>query len=202
MFGGFVGRATTTVIARRSSSPGVAFRQVGPGVHVHGITDGTWSVADAVLALLRMTGPAHCVISTWTAGNADIKRADRMLKARELLSLRMLVDRSFLNRQPEYCAQARERFGDDAIRVWAAHAKFVILHGGEWDVLYLTSANFNANPRLENFSVYADQALVEEYLALVQTLYDGQAPGEGFRVKDAGRTGTKQALRGFRLRGG
>ena len=52
--------------------------------------------------------------------------------------------------------------------------------GGKLDVLYTTSANLNANKRLENFTLFAGGDMPREYLAAVEELWKLQRPGEAF----------------------
>lgn len=168
-------------------------RGVVPGASAHGISDGSWSLIQAIRGLLDRTGPADLVVATWTAAHADIAEAEKFLEDGRVRSMRMIVDRSFQNRQPAYCEAARAAFGDAAIRVAATHAKFVLVLGGERDfadVLLLTSANLNKNPRLENYSVFAGGALVEQYAAMVERLFGLQAPGQGFRDSSVARPHT------------
>ena len=167
-------------VGRKAWHPKRQFAELREGVSVHGMSDGSWSFTDAILALSDRTGPCHLVVSTWTAAAADIRRAHALLDDGKFESVRFLVDRSFLTRQPKYCEQMRATFGDESIRVWSAHAKFALLMGGAFDVLYLTSANLNKNKRLENFSVFCGGDLPSEYLALVEEMWDAQKPGEAF----------------------
>ena len=161
-------------------SPRKAFEGLVEGATVHAISDGTWSLTDGLCEILRIVGKCDLAVSTWTAAQADLKRAERLLRSREVKSLRLMVDRSFQTRQPGYCALARKLFGDDAIRVWSSHAKFAIFSGGRFDVLYLTSANMNQNKRLENHTVVAGGVLPEQYLDMVEELFDIQASGAAF----------------------
>ena len=167
-------------VGRNSRNAHAAFGALADGVQRHGITDGRWSLIDGVRALLDQCGPCDAIISTWTAASADLRKAQVLLRDGRLLSLRLLVDRSFETRQPEYCRRARAAFGDDAIRVWSSHAKFTLLLGGRWDILYLTSANLNRNARLENYSIFVGGPFPREYLALVEDLWAMQKPGEAF----------------------
>ncbi len=150
------------------------------GCSIHGLSDGTWSLIDGIEELLDRCGPSDVTISTWTAANADIERAEGLLQDGRIKTLRLLVDRSFESRQPRYCGRARHLFGDQALRVWNSHAKFVLVLGGKLDVLYTTSANLNANKRLENFTLFAGGELPREYLAAVEELWTLQRPGEAF----------------------
>lgn len=77
------------------------------------------------------------------------------------LSARWLVDFSFPSRQPAYCDILRERFGDDAIRATANHAKFVMIRNAEWNVVIRTSMNLNLNRRLESYEISDDRDLAD-----------------------------------------
>ena len=134
------------------------------------------------------------MVSTWTAAAADITKANRLAQENRILSARWLVDRSFISRKPEYCAMLRERFGDSAIRVWNAHAKFAVLTGGKVDILYLTSANLNPNRRLENYTIFAGGNLPREYISLVDDMFDHQPDGAGFDASATGLRDTRAVL--------
>ena len=162
------------------TSPRKAFGGLVDGAMVHAISDGTWGLSDGICEILRIVGKCDLVVSKWTAGHADLKRAEKLLRAKEVRSFRLMVDRSFETRAPDYCRLARELFGDGAIRVWSSHAKFCILSGGKFDVLYLTSANLNANKRLENHTVVAGGEVPAQYLEMVDDLFDLQVPGGAF----------------------
>ena len=161
-------------------SPASAFAGLKRGMAVHGLSDGSWSLSDGISELLRIVGKSHLVISTWTASNADLEKAAGFLRDDRIATIRLLVDRSFEGRQPKYCAAMRGLFGDEAVRVWSSHAKFVVIHGGRLDLLYLTSANLNANKRLENYSVVAGGSLPLEYLTMVREVFERQKPGEAW----------------------
>ena len=165
-------------------------RDLTSGSSLHGLTDGSWGFSDAIMGILRIVGSSDVVVSTWTMGRSEIDLTERQLHSGLFRTFRLMVDRSFRSRQPEYCSQVRTLFGDDAVRVWSSHAKFAIFTGGTFDVLYLTSANLNRNRRVENYSVFAGGALPTEYLALADDLFVIQKPGQGFDDSKAGREHT------------
>ena len=183
-------------IVRNPASARLAFAGSRPGTAIHGVTDGTWSLIDALRELLVICGPSDLTLATWTAAAADLREAEHMLRARNLRSVRLIVDRSFQTRQPRYCAAARSLFGDDAIRIWNSHAKFAVLQGDHATALYLTSANLNRNARVETFSLYFSEALAGEYLAMIDRLYRLQQPGEGFLDPRVARQHTMEVLNG------
>ena len=169
-------------IGRNSAHPELAFAGLQDGAALHGLTDGSWSFSDALTAIFELTGPA------------DIRSAHRLLTEERVRSLRFLVDRSFQTRQPTYCRILRQRFGDDAIRVWNAHTKFAVVSGDQSAALYLTSANLNQNRRVENFSLFVGGDLPAEYLALVEDVFTRQGAGDGFTNPRQARPDTVAVL--------
>jgi len=52
------------------------------------LTYGQFSLIDALMAILDQTGPAHIIISTWTAAHADLTRSAELLETAEILSFK------------------------------------------------------------------------------------------------------------------
>ena len=167
----------TDFVGRNIRSPRQLMEYIEDGANIHGLTYGDWSFSDSLVAIANRIGYCDVVISTWTVGSADLRKQETHLRTAKFRSLRMLVDRSFERRQPKYCATLRQAFGDDAIRVWDNHAKFAVLTGGEFDVLYETSANLNKNRRMESFTVFCGGDIPREYLEMVNEFYEIQTPG-------------------------
>ena len=95
-------------------SPQAAFDAVEPGRLVAGVTDGTWSLIDAILHLQGRSNAKKLAIATWTAAKSNIEQA-RRLERLSGCQIRFLVDRSFQTRQPDYCQFLRDTFGDEVI---------------------------------------------------------------------------------------
>lgn len=145
------------------------------------LTAGQFSSVDWIDAILDYTGEARATIATWTAASADLDRVDRWIGSARLTSCAWIVDRSFPNRQPAICDMFRKRFGDDAIRVFATHAKFSMIWNDDgWRVIALTSANLNLNARTEMFHAADDPDLFEQFKGMVDSVFAAQLPGEGF----------------------
>lgn len=153
----------------------------GHGVELDILTFGQFSIMDAVEAVLDTTGPADVAISTWTAAAADLTRTAQHLTDARIRSLRMVVDRSFLTRQPAYAATCLELFGPEAIRTTRVHAKFVLVRNAEWAVTLRTSMNLNENPRLEYLQVCDDADLCDWYSAVVDEIFATEEAGMGNR---------------------
>lgn len=147
------------------------------GIELDVLTFGQFSIMDAVEAVLDRTGPADVAISTWTAAAADLTRTAQHLHDTRIRTLRMIVDRSFLTRQPDYARLCVDLFGESAIRTTRVHAKFVLVSNDDWHVVMRTSMNLNENPRLEYVQVVDDPNLHEWYATVVDEIFALESPG-------------------------
>ena len=77
------------------TSPRKAFGGLVDGAMVHAISDGTWGLSDGICEILRIVGKCDLVVSTWTAGHSELRRAEKLLRAKEVRSFRLMVDPSF-----------------------------------------------------------------------------------------------------------
>ena len=160
---------------------------IGPlhhGCEIFGLTGGQFSFIDILEHCLNNIGAAHCVVATWTASYANIEKAMRFTSDNRLLSCRWLVDRSFKTRKPELCKHLQDTFGPAAIRTASTHAKFLLLWNGEWNLVIRTSMNLNQNPRVEDFEISDDQALMEYMRTLCEKVFDGESGEFGFTSKN------------------
>ena len=147
------------------------------GCEIFILTYGQFSLIDAIAALLKKTGPADVILSTWTAGHTDLTTAANLLAGPEIKSFRMMVDRSFLTRQPGYCRRMIDLFGTDCLRTWRAHAKFAVIKNAQWTLAIRTSMNLNTNPRIENLEISDDPALCEFFVTIADDLFAEQNSG-------------------------
>lgn len=137
-----------------------AIGKIYHGMEIYCLTKGQFSIINILEELLKQTGPANVIISTWTAANAEIQKAESFLENKLINQLHFIVDRSFKTRQPTYCEMLERKFGD-AISTTSSHAKFILLENEEWKISIRTSMNLNENKRLENVEISDDPALCE-----------------------------------------
>jgi hypothetical protein len=130
-------------------------------VEVYGYTKGQFSMLDLLKAVLTKTGPAHMDFSTWTANRKEALELAAMKQRGELLSIRWLVDMTFVRRDPEAAAAIRADFGAEAIRVAHCHAKFALFYNDAWKLVLRTSMNLNMNPRTEDYHLAHDPELFD-----------------------------------------
>jgi len=162
----------------RKETAQVAVAPFNREVEVFGFTKGHFSFLDLLTALLEKTGPAHIDLSTWTAARRDTEALanlrrhataiDTAAGTSQILSIRWLIDFTFLRRAPEMVATLRQTFGNDALRVAHVHAQFALIYNDAWQVVVRTSMNLNQNPRTEDYHLAHDPDL----FAFVRSMMD------------------------------
>jgi len=143
----------------------ISIGKIYKNMEIYGLTKGQYSIINIIETILNQTGKADVIISTWTAANAEIKKAEYFLKNGNINRLHFIVDRSFPTRQPRYYKQLIDTFGD-IVSLTNSHAKFVIIKNDEWNIVIRTSMNLNENKRLENFEISDDKQLVDYLLCI------------------------------------
>lgn len=168
-----------------AASAAEAVGEITRGIEIYGLSKGQFSLIELVEHVLAATGPADVTISTWTAAGADLAHTQGFLTDGRVTSARWLVDFSFPSRQPAYLAQLRDRFGDEAIRFTANHAKFVMIRNAAWNVAIRTSMNLNLNRRLESYEISEDVDLCDWLAEIVDDAFGGGASTCAEAVKSA-----------------
>mgnify|MGYP006899600354 CR=1 FL=1 len=167
-----------TVRMSRYNSAREAIGQIEKGTDTFILTYGQFSLIDALCAILVQTGPADVSLSTWTAAHAHLERSAELMESAAIRSFRLIVDRSFEGRQPEYAQHMRDLFGPECVRAIRTHAKFMLIRNEEWDIVVRTSMNLNENPRLENIEISEGLGFAEFFQTVVDDVFAEVKPGE------------------------
>lgn len=136
------------------------------------LTYGQFSLIDALMVILDQTGPANVCISTWTAAHAHLDLSEELMASSDILSLKMVVDRSFKTRQPKYFNRMINLFGVECVREIRTHAKFITVRNDDWDIVVRTSMNLNENPRLENIEISNDKGFADFFDNIVDNIFE------------------------------
>lgn len=180
-----------SVAVTKRSTATEAIGTLAPGMELYCLTFGQFSLIDALEHLIEQAGPCDVVVSTWTAAVTDAERAESLLHSGAIRRFRLLVDRSFIARQPGYCARVTELFGAEAIRTTRTHAKFALVTNDQWSLVVRTSMNLNSNPRLENIEISDDAVLSDFMLSVVESLWDEAEPGATVSFEEPGMAGVR-----------
>lgn len=154
-----------------------AVGKLTPGCRIVGLTKGQFSLLDLIAAVLAQTGPAAVTVSTWTPGAREMDAVAALLDGGLVSEFRLLLDRSFVTRHPEYVAGIHAALGPESIRQTRTHAKFALIAAEEWRITIRTSMNFNRNPRFEQFDLDDDPSIYAFFEAAVTELYETMAAG-------------------------
>lgn len=142
-------------------------------------TGGQFSIIDAIEAVLEYTGPADVTLATWTAAQFDLTQIEEQLVHGKIQNLRMIIDRSFVSRQPEFMRKVLERFGPGCVRATRTHAKFAVVHNDDWAVVLRTSMNLNHCSRMEYLQVTESRELANFWLQVSDAIFDETEEGTG-----------------------
>jgi hypothetical protein len=164
----------------KSLSAEEAIGELKPMQDVYILTFGQFSLVDALVHVLKQTGPANVDLSTWTAADAHLERTKALMDSADILRFRMIVDRSFESRQPEYVYHMQKLFGVACIRAIRTHAKFFVVSNDRWKVVARTSMNLNENPRLENIEISTDPAFADFLTDVVDGIFSEIEEGKNF----------------------
>lgn len=174
----FKKKSNRNIRVEKTASASVAIGELKQGQDTFILTYGQFSLIDALIAILSQTGPADVIISTWTAAHAHLDKTMSMMEDDSILSLRMIIDRSFKTRQPKYFQHMIEIFGKDSIRETVTHAKFMTIRNKDWDIVIRTSMNLNENPRLENIEIADDKLFCDFFENITDELFKEIRPLE------------------------
>jgi len=163
----------------------ISIGKIYKNMEIYGLTKGQYSIINIIETILNQTGKADVIISTWTAANAEIKKAEYFLKNGNINRLHFIVDRSFPTRQPRYYKQLTDTFGD-IVSLTNSHAKFVIIKNNEWNIVIRTSMNLNENKRLENFEISDDKQLVDYLLCICDDIISTEYSFKEFELLGKG----------------
>lgn len=165
--------------AAKQGNAAEAIGQLRHGEELYCLTFGQFSLIDALVHLVGQTGPADVVLATWTAAEADLTTAARLIEDSAITRLRMIVDQSFMARANAVglARHLRALFGDTCIRTTRCHAKFATIRSAEWSLAVRTSMNLNTNPRLENIEISDDPRLCGFLESIADQLFEEQPAG-------------------------
>ena len=166
---------------------------IGPGCRVVGVTKGLFSLLDLIEEVLQQVGACQVTVSTWTPGIAEMERVLQLIRGGMVTDFRLLVDRSFVGRHPQYAVRITDMFGAEAIRQTRTHMKVALVRNDTMRIAIRTSMNFNTNPRLEQYDLDDDAAIYDLFDGVITELAEMVPPGL-YASRSAINTGFERVL--------
>lgn len=130
------------------------------------LTNGAFSMIDAVRHVLTQTGAAHLHVTTWIPGVQELCDLYDLKQGGAVLSLRFLLDYGFRANKPKRAALVTELFGEQCVVESRNHAKVVLIRNEKWDFCLRGSLNLNGNFRCENLDGDNDAAMCDAFAEL------------------------------------
>lgn len=141
------------------------------------LTDGQFSLISIIHELLKKTGKADVIISTWSAGFYDIHAIKDLLISELIGDIKFILDHSFVKLQEKYAFKLNELFGLDQIRTTETHGKFVLISNENYKIVISSSMNLNENPRCETCDISTDLPIYEMLKSFSDKLFNIQDGG-------------------------
>jgi hypothetical protein len=143
-----------TVICKSPDKLKAVIDLVEPGVHVHYVSDGDWSMHDLVVSLLEKYGPAELYTTTYALREFPMRQLILAKERGDVTTIKMLIDYRAKMRTPEVYQLASMNLTD--IRLIAIHAKVAVIRSAQACVSIVCSSNWTQNPRIEAGSITMD----------------------------------------------
>jgi hypothetical protein len=113
---------------------------------IHFVTNGRWSMHDLLVYILKQTGPADVLVSTWSISELAIRTIVQKYDEGLILSIAFLADPRIKVRNPKPLQMLSANFHH---KLKADHAKVTTIENDSWNISIVGSANFTNNPRIE-----------------------------------------------------
>jgi hypothetical protein len=119
---------------------------------------GRWSMHDLLIHLLKQTGPADVLVTTWSISESAVR--DILKKHQEgiIKSIKFLIDPRIKVRNPKPLQLLAANF---TYKFIACHAKVTTIENEDWHVSIVSSANMTNNPRFERGVIFPCREIFE-----------------------------------------
>lgn len=149
------------------NTPEEAISGFGKNCRIMGLTRGQFSLIDLIHSVLKKTGSADVICTTWSAGIKDAHQIKWLLDSDLINSFSLITDHSYATRQKRYVIAIEDLFGKENIRTSEIHAKFTLISNEDYKVCIRTSMNLNANRTCENFEIDEDEEVFNFYMEFI-----------------------------------
>lgn len=125
------------------------------GYNKHFYTRGAFDLVQLVLYILKQTGPADVVISSYSVAEDSIRTLHRMVEKGDILSIRFLIDNRVRSISPKPFDVLINTF-PGCYRCLSLHAKIALISNSDWKISVVGSQNATHNPKLERGIIHTD----------------------------------------------
>ena len=130
-------------------------------------TSGAFNLIQLIFYILRQTGPAHLLLTTYSISMDSIAAIHRKVETGELLSVRFLIDNRVRSISPKPFDYLVTTF-PDCYRCLALHAKVALLYNEDWK----GSQNATHNPKLERGIIHTGRDIFDFDFKMLNDEFD------------------------------
>lgn len=144
-----------------SFTPGSILRTIGtlePGIQKHYYSDGNFNLMRLVFHLLKQTGPADILMTTYSISQATLEAVIQRQNTGLIRSIRFIIDNRVKVMSPKPFQYMKENFN---FRCISLHAKVALIGNDNWNVTIVTSQNATDNPKLERGIIFTDPRIYD-----------------------------------------
>jgi len=142
-------------------TPGSILKTIGtlePGIQKHYYSDGNFNLMRLVFHLLKQTGPADILMTTYSISQATLEAVIQRQNTGLIRSIRFIIDNRVKVMSPKPFQYMKENFN---FRCISLHAKVALIGNDNWKVTIVTSQNATDNPKLERGIIFTDPRIYE-----------------------------------------
>lgn len=137
----------TAVICKSPGKLKSLLGEIKPGISVHYLSRGDWSMHDLVMELLKKYSPADVFISTYAIRETPVRQLIMALDSGKIRQIHMILDYRAKVRTPEVFFLAQQKM--TSIYLMPIHAKVCVIRTAEASISIIGSSNWTTNPKVE-----------------------------------------------------
>jgi len=145
-------KANPEVILTRS------IKSLIPGENIHFYSWANFNLVRLILHLMKITGPAHLFMTSYSFSQDSIEKLNRQLKSGDILSLKILIDHRVKVMSPKPFQMLSSCFD---YRCTSLHAKVALIWNETYKISIVTSQNATDNPKMERGIIHNDPEIFD-----------------------------------------
>jgi len=135
-----------------------SIKELVKGENIHFYSWANFNLVRLILHLMKFTGPAHLLMTSYSFSQDSIEKLSRQLKAGEILSLKVLIDHRVKVMSPKPFQMLSSCFD---YRCTSLHAKVALIWNDQYRISVVTSQNATDNPKLERGIIHTDSEIFD-----------------------------------------
>lgn len=130
-----------------------AIGKIQQGSTTHFYSWGNFNLVKLILHVLRQTGPAHVMMTSYSFSARSVEQLKNKLDTGEIILFKVIVDNRVRTISPKPFQMLMQSFD---YRCTSVHAKVALIWNENWKITIATSQNATDNPKLERGTIFTD----------------------------------------------